>query len=182
MGGRAQRRRRLRRLRRRARRTRRGDRGRVPDLRPEQPVLDPQLPGERPDRGPGGAHRADRRNMDRDQRRLARAQALRGEPSLRPPARPARADPLPRLREKSLARLRRLLLPHDAAQRRLLVQPARTSSSNAPTTPPGSSTSSTTCSCPRASRSAARSTIFSGLRSCARSRRRPPITGCIATG
>ncbi len=182
MGGRAQRRRRLRRLRRSPWRARRGERGRVPHLRPVEPVLDLQLPRKCAHRGQGGSHRADRRDLDGDQRRLARTQALRGEPSHRPPARSARADPLPRLREEGLARLRRLLLPHDAAQRRLLVQPARASSSSAPTTRRACSTSSTICCCPRPSRSAARSTISSGSPSCARFPPRPPITGSIATG
>ena len=152
VGERPQRRRRLRQLHRGARRTRRGGRRRVPHLRSNQLVLDLQLPGKRPRRRAGRAHRAHRRDLDRDQRRLARTQALRGEPSSRKPARPDRADPLPRLREEGLARLRRLLLPHDAAQRRLLVQPARAFSSSAPTTRRGSSTSNTICSCPRPSR------------------------------
>ena len=38
--------------------------------------------------------------------------------------RPRGAGALPRIRQESLARLRRLVLPHAAAQRRLLVQPA----------------------------------------------------------
>ena len=125
VGGRAQRRRRLRQLHRRARRTRRGGGGRIPHLRPDQSVVDLQLPGERAHVRTGGAHGAHRRDLDGDQRRLARAQALRGEPPLLPADGSRRADPLPRLRQEGVARLRRLVLPHDAAQRRLLVQPAR---------------------------------------------------------
>ena len=40
---------------------------RIPDLRPRQPLLDPQLPGERAHRGTRRAHRADRRDLDGDQ-------------------------------------------------------------------------------------------------------------------
>ena len=78
---------------------------------------------------------------------------------------------LPALGAGILAALRRLGLPHHAAQRRLLVLAARRLSSSAPTTPRASSTSNITCCCRRTSRSAARSTISSGRRSCARSRR-----------
>ena len=66
-------------LHRRARRDRRGERDRLSHLRPRQPVLDLQLPRERARQRPRGAHRADRRDLDRDQRRLAGAQALRGD-------------------------------------------------------------------------------------------------------
>ena len=41
------------------------------DLRPHQSLLDPQLPGERARRGTRRAHRAHRRDLDGDQRRLA---------------------------------------------------------------------------------------------------------------
>ena len=47
---------------------------------------------------------------------------------------------LPRMGEGRLARLRRLGLPHHAAQRRLLVHAPRRARSSAPTTPPASST------------------------------------------
>ena len=62
------------------------------------------------------AHRADRGDVGRHQRHLARAQALRQRPDL------ARGIlPLPALGAGILAALRRLRLPHHAAQRRLLV-------------------------------------------------------------
>ena len=67
-----------------------------------------------------GAHRADHRNVGRHQRRLARAQALGQRPAL---ARGIR--PLPALGAGIVAALRRLGLPHHAAQRRLLVLAAR---------------------------------------------------------
>ena len=92
------------------------------------------------------------------------------------------ADPLPRLREEGLARFRRLLLPHDAAQRRLLVQPARDFHRARRQHRAAARREISPAAALERSRSAARSTISSGWRSCARSRRRPPITGSIATG
>ena len=74
-------------------------------------------------------------DVGRDQRHLARAQALRQRPDL---ARGVHA--LPALGAGILAALRRLGLPHHAAQRRLLVLAARRLSSSAPTTPRASST------------------------------------------
>ena len=53
---------------------------------------------------------------------------------------PGGVRPLPRMGEGRLARLRRLGLPHHAAQRRLLVHAARHARSSGPTTPPASST------------------------------------------
>ena len=157
------------------RRGERRERHRIPRLLDRQPVLDPQLLRGRAHQRARGAHRADDRDVGRDQRRLARAQALRQRPDL---ARGVHA--LPALGAGSLAPLRRLRLPHHAAQRRLLVLAARRLSSSAPTTPRASSTSNITCCCRRTSTSAARSTISSGRRSCARCRRSPPITGSIA--
>ena len=78
VGGRA------RRLPREPRRTRRALGGRIPHFRPRQSVLHLQLPRERPRHRPRGAHRAHRRDLDRDQRRLARAQALRVAAARRP--------------------------------------------------------------------------------------------------
>ena len=182
VGRRAQRRRRLRQLRRKARRARRGGAVEYLTFDLSNSVLDPQLPRECARRGTRGAHRAHRRDLDRDQRRLAPAQAVRDEPAHEPVARSRGADALPRLCEEGLARFRRLLLPHDAAQRGLLVQPARhlrraRRQHGAPARRQISSAPAVD-----ARRSAARSTISSGWRSCARSRRRPPITGSIATG
>jgi uncharacterized alpha-E superfamily protein len=48
---------------------RHGDR--IPDIRPREPVLDSQLPGECARRGTRRAHSAHRRDLDGDQRRLA---------------------------------------------------------------------------------------------------------------
>ena len=67
-----------------------------------------------------GAHRADHRNVGRHQRRLARTEALGQRAAL---ARGIR--PLSALGARIVAALRRLGLPHHAAQRRLLVLAAR---------------------------------------------------------
>ena len=85
-----------------------------------QPVLDPQLLRDRAHQRARGAHRAHHGDVGRDQRRLARAQALRQPADL---ARGVHA--LPALGAGILAALRRLGLPHHAAQRRLLVLAAR---------------------------------------------------------
>ena len=100
-----------------------------------QPVVDPQLLRGRAHQCARGAHRAHHGDVGGDQRRLARAQALRQPAGL---ARGVRA--LPALGAGILAALRRLGLPHDAAQRRLLVLAARRVTSSAPTTPRASST------------------------------------------
>ena len=60
--------------------------------------------------------------------------------------RPALND-IPRPGEGSLPPLRRLGLPHHAAERRLFLLRGSASISSAPTTPPASSTSSIMCSC-----------------------------------
>ena len=98
----------------------RGDGHRFPLLLDRQPVLDPQLLRDRPHQCARGAHRAHGRDVGRHQRHLARAQALRQRPDL---ARGVHA--LPALGAGILAALRRLGLPHHAAQRRLLVLPPR---------------------------------------------------------
>ncbi len=115
-------------------RDRRGERDRLSRFRPRQPVLDLQLPGKRARQRPRGAHRADGRDLDRDQRRLARAEALRGDAARRQGPRPRGAGALPRLRQESLARLRRLLLPHACCATTPIGSIGWASSSNAPTT------------------------------------------------
>ena len=165
-----------------ARRDRRGERDRLSHLRSRQPVLDLQLPGKRARQRPRGAHRADGRDLDRDQRRLARAQALRGDAARRQGSRPRGAHPLPRLRQEGLARFRRLLLSHDAAQRRLLVQSARHLRRARRQHRAAARREIPSAAAVDRRRSAARSTISSGWRSCAPCRRRPPITGSIAIG
>ena len=89
VGKRAQRRRRLRRLHRQpmASSTRRAPSSILTFDRPNPSSICNCLENARAC-GQGGAHRAHRRDLDGDQRRLARTQALRGEPSLRAPARP----------------------------------------------------------------------------------------------
>ena len=163
------------RLLRRLSRSQRRDRHRIPRLLAEQSVLDPQLLRDRPHQRPRGAHRAHHRDVGHHQRRLARAQAVGQRPAL---ARGIRA--LPALGAGILAALRRLGLPHHAAQRRLLVLPARPlhrarrqhrAHPRREVSPAAAGASN---------RSAGRSTISSGPRSCARSRRSPPITGSIA--
>ena len=92
------------------------------------------------------------------------------------------ADPLPRLRQEGFARLRRLVLPHHAAQRRLLVQSAgpvhrtrRQHGAAARRQIPSAASFDR-------ERSAARSTISNGSPYCAPCRRRQRIIGSIATG
>ena len=134
----------------------RGHGARFPGLQPEQPVLDPQLHRNRARERPRGAHGADRRDVGGDQRRLARVQAAST-------AREMNREEFARFVEwvkERLARLRRLGLSHDAAQRRLSGSRGSAPRSSAPTTPPASSTSSTTCSCRRPSASAARLDYF----------------------
>ena len=85
-----------------------------------QSVLDPQLHRDRAPERPRGAHRAHHRDVGHHQRRLARTEEMGQRPAL---ARGIRA--LPALGAGILAPLRRLGLPDHAAQRRLLVLPAR---------------------------------------------------------
>ena len=84
---------------------------------------------------------------------------------------------LPRLGEGRLARLRRLGLPDDAAQRRLLVHPARRCDRAGRQHRPHPRRQVPSAAARRPSGSAAASTTSSGRPSCARSRRSPPTTG-----
>ena len=163
-----------------ARAHRRSERDRLPHFRSRKSVVDLQLPGERARQRPRGAHRAHRRDLDGDQRRLARAQALRGQAPAGQGSRPRGAGPLPRLRQEGLARLRRLLLSHDAAQRRLLVQSPRRVRRARRQYGAAARREVPSAAAVQRGRSEARSTISSGSRSCARSRRRRPITGSTA--
>src|SRR5215472_6014575 len=98
----------------------RRERHRFPGLLGRQPVLDPQLHRDRAPKRPRGTHRAHHRDLGNHQRRLARAQAIRQQ------RRRAGGIPaFPAVGAGNLAALRRLRLPHHAAQRRLLVLPAR---------------------------------------------------------
>ena len=98
----------------------RGERLRIPGLLGGQPVLDPQLHRDRAHQCARRAHRPHHRDVGDHQRRLARAQAVRQRADL------ARGVPaLPALGAGDVAALRRLGLPHHAAQRRLLVLAAR---------------------------------------------------------
>ncbi len=148
---------------------------RLPGLLDRQPVLDPQLLRDRAHQCARRAHRAHRRDVGRDQRRLARAQALRQRPDL---ARGVHA--LPALGAGELAALRRLGLPHHAAQRRLLVLAARRLPRARRQHRAHPRREISPAAAGERAASAARSTISSGRRSCARSRRSPPITGSIA--
>ena len=133
----------------------------------EQPLLDQELHRGRAAQFALGAHRADQRDVGHHQLGLDRTAGGLGQGHLEPRG----TGEIPALRAGDLAAVRRLGLPHHAAQRCLLVLAARACIWSAPTTPPAFSTSSITCCCPRRSMSAVRSITINGPRSCARSRR-----------
>ena len=139
-----------------------------------QSVLDPQLLRDRAHQCARGAHRAHRGDVGRHQRHLAQAQALRQRPDL------ARGVACASCAGCSLAALRRLGLPHHAAQRRLLVLAARRLSRARRQHRAHPRRQVPSAAAGPHERSAGRSIISNGRRSCARSRRSPPITGSIA--
>ncbi len=157
------------------RRGQRGDRHRIPRLLDREPVVDPQLLRNRADQCARRAHRAHHRDVGRHQQRLARAQEM-GQRSVL--ARGIR--PLSALGAGIVAALRRLGLPDHAAQRRLLVLAARRLYRARRQHRAHPRREISPAAAGRAKKSAVRSITSSGPRSCARSRRSPPITGSIA--
>ena len=147
---------------------------RLPRLLSGQSVEHPHLPRHRAQQRPRGAHRAHRRDVGGDQRRLDRAEALRRDADG-----PADAERLPRPRQGGLPPLRRLGLPDHAAERRLLLSPPRLLSRARRQHRPHPRREVPRAASRAAPMSAAASTISSGPRSCARSRRSPPIAGSI---
>ena len=122
-----------------------------------------------------GAHRADRRDVGAHQRDLAARAASRPAPDRRRASSPRFLD---WVKERSQL-LRRRLLRHHAAQRRLFLHAARHLPGARRQYGAHPRREIPRAAARRTRRSAAASTITNGRRSCAPSRRCAPITGSI---
>ena len=155
------------------RRRQRGHGPRLPRLQPEQPVLDPQLHRDRARERPRRAHGADRRDVGRDQRRLARAAAASTSADM---SREEFARFLDWVKGVSLAfdgSAYRTMLRNDAFWFTRLGTAIERADNTARILDVKYHVL-----LPETERvGGSRSTTSSGRRSCARSRRSPPITG-----